>query len=65
MVYVDCAGERSGRKLARGDGGEDLADRVHHILADVRRCEEVINYIQTKGVKHSGKEDISKMNDSK
>ena len=65
MINIHRTSERSCRKLAGGDSWEDLADRVHHVLADVRWSEEVVDGFETKTVKHTREEQISEMNYSK
>ena len=65
MVNIDCSSERSSGELAGGDGGEDLADRVHHVLADVHGSEEVGDGVESQAVKHPRKEQICEVNDSK
>ena len=58
MVNIDCSCKRSSGELARGDGGEDLADRVHHVLTDVQGGEEVVDSGESQSVKHPRKEQI-------
>ena len=65
MVNIDRSGERSGWELAGGNCWEDLADRVHHVLAYVCWSEEVVDGLETKTVKHPREEQISEMNNSK
>ena len=65
MVNIDCSSERSSGELAGGDGGEDLADRVNRVLADVHGSEEVVDGVESQAIKHPRKEHICEMNDSK
>ena len=65
MVNIDCSSERSSGELAGGDGGEDLADRVHHVLADRHGSEEVVDGFKSQAVKHTRQEQICEMNHSK